>query len=352
MSFPTIGTLAFITVQLPALRAGSMVVNLSGAAVGWRPKRQQREADVETGCHDRPRRSRWRFVAVAVAVCGVFAFSGCTKNTETTTGTTPTTAANATKVDAIAAMVPEDIKARGKLVVGVNVPYSPNEFKDPSGKIVGFDVDLMNAIAATLGLTPDYREADFAKIIPSIQGGTFDVGMSSFTDSKEREQSVDFVTYFSAGSLWAQRTGGNIDPENACGKKVAVQATTVQETDELPARSKKCTDAGKPAIEILKFDGQDQATNAVVLGQADAMSADSPVTLYAIKQSNGKLVTAGDVFDSAPYGWPVKKGSPLAQALQKALEHLIETGAYKTVATNWGVEKGMIDKPVINGAVS
>ena len=48
----------------------------------------------------------------------------------------------------------------------------------------------------------------------------------------------------------------------------------------------------------------------------------------------------------------MKKGSPLAQSLQKALEHLIETGTYKQIATNWGVEKGMIDKPVINGAIS
>ncbi len=88
--------------------------------------------------------------------------------------------------------------------------------------------------------------------------------------------------------------GRSIDPNNACGKKVAVQATTTEETDELPAKSKACTDAGKPAIDILKFDSQDAATNAVVLGQADAMSADSPpVTLYAIKQSNGKLETAG-----------------------------------------------------------
>jgi len=201
-------------------------------------------------------------------------------------------------------------------------------------------------------LTADYREADFAKIIPAIQGGTFNVGMSSFTDTKEREASVDFVTYFSAGSLWARPKGSDIGPETACGKKVAVQATTTQEVTELPARSKACTDAGKPAIEILKFDGQDQATNAVILGQADAMSADSPVTLYAIKQSNGKLEQAGEIFDSAPYGWPVKKGSPLAASLQKALEHLIETGDYKQIAANWGVEAGMITKPVINGATS
>lgn len=294
-------------------------------------------------------RRGWR-AAAAVAVAGGLALSGCASNSDTKSeSSTTTSAVKAEKVEEIAAMVPEDIKKSGKLVVGVNLPYPPNEFKDPRGKIIGFDVDLMDAIATTLGLTAEYREADFAKIIPSIQGGTFNVGMSSFTDNKERQESVDFVDYFNAGSLWAQRPGPAIDPNNACGKKVAVQATTVQETEELPAKSKACTEAGKPAINILKFDGQDAATNAVVLGQADAMSADSPVTAYAIKQSNGKLEAAGEIFDSAPYGWPVAKGSPLAEPLSKALQHLIDNGDYKAIATNWGVESGMIEKPVING---
>jgi polar amino acid transport system substrate-binding protein len=217
---------------------------------------------------------------------------------------------------------------------------------------VGFDVDLMNAVASALGLKAEYYLSEFAKIIPSIQGGTYNVGMSSFTDTKEREQSVDFVTYFSAGILWAQRPDNPVDPNNACGKKVAVQATTTEEVDELPAKSRACTDAGKPAIDILKFDFQDAATNAVVLGQTDAMSADSPVTAYAIKQSNGKIEPAGQLFDAAPYGWAVEKGSPLAQSLQKALEHLIQTGQYQKILTNWGVESGAIGTPVINGAVS
>jgi polar amino acid transport system substrate-binding protein len=293
----------------------------------------------------------WR-VAAMFAVAGALAVSGCASGTDSGESESEPTAAQAEKVDEIANTVPEEIKSSGKLVVGVNIPYPPNEFKDPSGKIVGFDVDLMNAIAGTLGLTADYRESDFAKIIPSIQGGTYNVGMSSFTDTKEREESVDFVTYFSAGILWAQRPGEPIDPNNACGKKVAVQATTTEETEELPAKSKACTDAGKPPIEIVSFDGQDAATNAVVLGQVDAMSADSPVTAYAIKQSNGKLEAAGEIADAAPYGWPVKKDSALAQSLQKALEHLIESGKYKEIATNWGVESGMIDKPVINGAIN
>jgi polar amino acid transport system substrate-binding protein len=273
-------------------------------------------------CQDR-RGKLLRIAAVLVATCAL-ALSGCASGTDSGGG--QPTAAAGDKVDEIANTVPEEIRSTGKLVVGVNIPYAPNEFKDPSGKIVGFDVDLMNAIAATLGLTAEYRESDFAKIIPSIQGGTYNVGMSSFTDTKEREASVDFVTYFNAGILWAQRPGTPVDPNNACGKKVAVQATTTEELEELPA--------------------------AVVLGQADAMSADSPVTSYAIKQSNGKLEAAGEIADAAPYGWPVQKGSPLAESLKQALEHLIENGKYEEIAKQWGVEAGMIDKPVINGAVS
>lgn len=306
-----------------------------------------------SGVSQTRRGTAWR-IAVVVAASSALALSGCTKNTESTSPASSSSAAPAAKVESIANTVPEAIKSSGKLIVGVNIPYAPNEYKDSStGKIVGFDVDLMNAIAQTLGLTVDYREeSDFSKIIPAIQAGTYNVGMSSFTDSKQREQQVDFVTYFSAGSLWAQRAGGQIDPNNACGKKVAVESTTVQDTEELPAKSKTCTDAGKPPIDVVKFDNQDQAANAVVVGQADAMSADSPVTLWAIKQTGGKLVQAGEVFNSSPYGWPVKKGSPLAQSLLQALQHLIDNGTYKQIATSWGVQAGMIDKPVVNGATS
>jgi ABC-type amino acid transport substrate-binding protein len=81
-----------------------------------------------------------------------------------------------------------------------------------------------------------------------------------------------------------------------------------------------------------------------------AMSADSPVTGFAVKTSGGALESVGDVLEPAPYGWPVEKGSALAESLRQALEHLMQTGEYRTIATMWGVEKGMIDHPVINGA--
>ncbi|MGV0794383.1 serine/threonine protein kinase StpK7 [Mycolicibacterium sp. XJ1819] len=263
---------------------------------------------------------------------------------------TATPAAAPGAVAPIAETVPEDIKSTGRLIIGVNVPYAPNEFKDADGQIVGFDVDLMNAIARTLGLAPEYRETAFEAIFPSVRAGDFNVGMSSFTDTKEREDLVDFVTYFEAGTLWAQRVGAEVDPANACGLRVGVSYASLQETEEIPAKSEDCVAAGMSPIDKVVYVSQDDLNTALINGEVDALSADSPVTGFAIKTSGGSLEAAGEVFDSAPYGWPVAKGSALAESLRQALEHLISTGEYRTIATMWGVEKGMIDKPTINGA--
>jgi polar amino acid transport system substrate-binding protein len=289
---------------------------------------------------------------VAIGAAGVIVLSGCASNEEAGGGPTETATPTVTKNESLAALVPAKMKSAGKLIVGVNVPYTPNEYLDSSGKIVGFDVDLLDATAKVLGLTTDYRQADFSKIIPAITAGTYDIGMSSFTDTKEREKTVDFVNYFTAGILWASPVGKTVDPNNACGLTVAVQSTTFEQTDELPAKNKDCTAAGKKPIKILAYQNQDDATNAVVLGKADAMSADSPVTAYAIKQSGGKLQQAGQIFDAAPYGWPIAKGSSLIQAMQKALQSLIDNGTYDQICTKWGVQSGEIKTATINGAIS
>jgi polar amino acid transport system substrate-binding protein len=287
---------------------------------------------------------------LGLTAAAALALSSCASNSEggSPTGTVKNTVAAQQN---LATLVPAPIKSAGKLVVGVNVPYSPNEYIQ-KGKVVGFDVDLMNATAKVLGLTTEYRQADFEKIVPSVKSGTFTIGMSSFTDTKEREKQVDFVTYFTAGYLWASPKGKTVDPLNACGLSVAVQSNTVEQTDELPALSKKCTTAGKPGLKVLSYTSQDSATNAVVLGKAQAMSADSPVTSYAIKKTGGKLQQAGEIREGAPYGWAVQKGSTLGAAMNKAVQSLIDDGTYLQICTKWGVQAGAIKTSVINGAAS
>ena len=286
--------------------------------------------------------------ALALTATAALALTGCTTNTEGPQDSGEPREEVALEVDEeIAALVPADIRERGTLVVGSNVPYAPNEFKNEQGEIVGFDIDVVKAVAQLMGLEADVRESDFEKIIPAIEGGTMDMGASSFTVTDERLKTVDFVTYFEAGIQWASAAGKDVDPDDACGLTVAVQRTTVSDQEDVPARSKACTDAGKPAIEKVQFDSQDEASTAVALGKVDAMSADSPISAYAVKQSDGKMQLAGDVFDAAPYGWPVKKDSELGPALEAAAKKLTESGDFEKIAGNWGVEDGLIDDPQV-----
>jgi polar amino acid transport system substrate-binding protein len=289
---------------------------------------------------------------IAAGALAALVLTGCSSNKETGAGPTGTVTPTVGKNTSLATLVPSKISSAGKLIVGVNVPYTPNEYLDPSGKVVGFDVDLLDATAKVLGLTTAYRQADFSKIIPAVTAGTYDIGMSSFTDTKEREATVSFVDYFTAGILWASPKGKTVDPNNACGLTVSVQSTTTEQQDELPAKSKACTKAGKKPLKVLAYENQDDATNALVLGKADAMSADSPVTAYAIKQTGGKLQQAGQIAEAAPYGWPIAKGSSLIEAMQKALQSLMDNGTYDQICRRWGVQSGEIKTATVNAAIS
>jgi polar amino acid transport system substrate-binding protein len=289
-----------------------------------------------------------RPIALGVALVGALALTACSATP------TPTASPAATvSVDkAAATLLPADVAKAGALTWAVDAAYAPNEYKDADGNPIGWDVELATAISQKLGVKATFIQAGFDNIIPSVVAGKYNVGVSSFTDNAEREKQVDFVDYFSAGSQWAAAAGKTVDPDNACGLKVSAMTGSTQALDELPARSKKCTDAGKPAIEILQFDDNAQAITAATLGKVDAVSADSPVTLYGIEQSKGKLVVAGKTFDSAPYGLVLSKKGGLQKAIQAALVALEADGTYKAILTKWGVQSGAVTSFPINGAAA
>jgi polar amino acid transport system substrate-binding protein len=288
--------------------------------------------------------------AAALAAIAALALTGCVDNSTPASSSSASSGSAVKKDDALAAQLPAKVKSAGSLTVGMDNTYPPNEYKDDSGNPAGWEVELTNAIGAKLGLKINYAIAKFDNIIPSVAGGKDDFGMSSFTDTTEREKQVDFVNYYSAGIQWASAKGKTVNPDAACGLKVAVQSTTFEDTDEVPAKSKACTDAGKPAIQALRYDNQDDATNAVILGKADALSADSPVTLYAISKSSGKLQSAGKAFEVAPYGIPVAKGSKLTPVLQKTVQALIDDGTYGKILDKWGVADGAVATAEVNAA--
>jgi polar amino acid transport system substrate-binding protein len=270
--------------------------------------------------------------------------------------TPTTTSGGPTKQDNIASEVPSDIKAKGALQVGVDATYPPNESIDPdTGQIVGWDIDLGNAIGAVMGIRFNFNNADFSSIIPDI-GSRYDIGISSFSPTTEREKTVDFITYYKAGEEWFVKSGGTqiSDPTAMCGQTVAVETGTTEEADAYGFMGKNpdgstirgdtnhCKSAGKPDITVHSFTKQTDAFADLQSGHATIGWADQPVTDYYVKLSSGQLQVGGQPCSIAPYGMALAKGSPLEKALQDALKYLIDNGYYATILKKYSVQSGAI----------
>ncbi|MEH3055193.1 MAG: ABC transporter substrate-binding protein [Patulibacter minatonensis] len=244
--------------------------------------------------------------------------------------------------------VPDDIKKAGKITIASDASYAPNEFIEPGKKdVVGADPDLAKAIGAKLGLDVEIQNSSFDGIIPGLAAGKYDLGMSSFTDTKEREKTVDFVTYFSAGtSFFVNADGPDIKTlDDLCNQKVAVQKGTTQ-ADDAAAQAKKCK------VDVLVYPDQSGANLALKSGRATLSMADSPVAAYQVKQSGGAFKLSGEAYGTAPYGIAVPKDSGLAEPVLEAVKAIIADGSYAKVLEKWGIQDGAITDPVINGAQS
>jgi polar amino acid transport system substrate-binding protein len=293
---------------------------------------------------------------IGVPALAVLALAGCgssssSSSTATTTATSGSSAANA----AVVALVPAGVKSKGTLVVASDATYAPNEFIAEDGHtVIGMDPDLMKALGEVMGLKVNVVNATFDTIIPGLAAGKYDVGASSFTDTLERQKTVDFVTYFTAGvSFYGKASGGPEikSVEELCGKTVAVEKGTTEE-EEAKAQSGKCTKAGKKSVTVLVFPDQNGANLALSSGRAQLGMADSPVAAYAVKQSSGNFKLIGPTYGNAPYGIALPKGNGMAKPVQAALKVLIANGTYMKILEKWGVQAGAITNPEINGAKS
>jgi polar amino acid transport system substrate-binding protein len=293
-------------------------------------------------------------VALLAAACG--GSSGSSSSSSAPSSSAPSSSAGAVAKDpTIAAEVPSNIASKGSLTVASDATYAPNEFIAQDGTtVVGMDVDLGHALGDVMGLKWNFQNAGFDTIIPGLASGKFDIGMSSFSDTKAREKVVDFVTYFIAGtSFYVPASGGkNIQTLNdLCGVSVAVERGTTQQAD-VEAQASKCSSAGKPKPNLLSFPDQNGANLALSSGRAQVVMADSPVAAYAVKQSNGQFKLSGKSYGVAPYGIAIPKGNGMAKPILDALKKLMADGTYMKILQKWGVQQGAITNPGINKATS
>jgi polar amino acid transport system substrate-binding protein len=289
-------------------------------------------------------------IALAVAGCG-----SSNKSSSSSSGSTSSSSPSTGVDKKVAAEVPSSVKSKGSLTVAADATYPPNEFIGSNGHtVVGMDADLAKALAGVMGLKADVTNQTFDSIIPGLASGKFDLGMSSFTDTKEREKTVDFVTYFSAGtSFYVKAQGGPTINTLAdlCGHHVAAEKGTTQ-ADDATSQSKKCTTQGKKAVTVSVFPDQNGANLALSSGRADVGMADSPVAAYQVKQSNGQFKLTGQTYGTAPYGIAIPKNNGMAKPVLDSLKVLMSNGTYTSILKKWGIQAGAITNPVINGATS
>jgi polar amino acid transport system substrate-binding protein len=305
-------------------------------------------------------RRTW-FVALLAVICvgGVIGCGSSSKSSSTSSAAASSSSASSSSApaanSAVAALVPAAVKSKGTLTAAADASYAPNEFVGPDGKtVVGMDADLIKAIGGLMGVKVDVVNATFDSIIPGLASKKYDIGISSFTDTKEREKTVDFVTYLTAGeSFYTKAQGGTTinTIDDLCGHTVAVEKGTTELTDA-QTQSGKCKKAGKGAVTVLPYPDQNGANLAVSTGRAQLGFADSPVAEYQVKKSNGQFKLVGQSFANAPYGIAVPKGGGLDKPILAALQELMKNGQYKAILTKWGVEAGAISSPKINGAIS
>lgn len=249
--------------------------------------------------------------------------------------------------------LPADVRSRGTLRVVTDASYPPVEsFAEDGQTIVGFDPDLAAAIGKVLGVEIEMSNVDFAGIVDYIADGKADMAMSAMTDTAEREQRLDFVNYFSAGtSIVVQRGNPHAisDISDLCGQTVAVESGTTQQ-DLLARRQAKCS---KP------MDVQDRPTNddALVLlrtGRAVAILMDFPpaelLTTDPRTHAQYELATTTQ-FEPGLYGIGIAKGdTALRDVVHDALGELVSDGVYQAVLDKWGVGAGAVTRVSINAA--
>lgn len=259
-----------------------------------------------------------------------------------------------------AALLPDDVRERGAIRIAMGVPYPPFIEYNDSDELVGVDADLAIALGEKLGIDIEVQHQPFESVIPSLQSDRHDLIMMGMNDSAERQETLNFVEEIRAGFAIVVAKGnpeGITTLTDLCGHSASTQKSTVQ-ADILHELSDECIADGKEGIDVQALPVAQDSQTALRAGRAQAYIVDAPVAAYT-------AATAGDgeyfelVQDPAnPQGFnPVYTGigllkdrTELTDALQAALQGLIDEGVYQSILDEFDMGALALDEALVNAA--
>jgi polar amino acid transport system substrate-binding protein len=236
---------------------------------------------------------------------------------------------------------PANVAAAGKIVYCSDLSAPPMEFFDESGQATGFDVDLGTEIAKRLGVKAEWANTPFSGIIPALQAKNCDAILSQLFDKPARREVVDFVDYMysSQSLLVAKGNPKNIKSlDDLSGLKIATEnGTTMQSLIE--EQNKKFAAAGKAPAEIIVFPKDNDARQALQIGQVDVYGTTLETAGYFLKKAGHVFDIGGDPFAQILTGIAIRKeDGELKTAIQSAFDAMKADGAYQSLLEKWGLE--------------
>jgi polar amino acid transport system substrate-binding protein len=239
------------------------------------------------------------------------------------------------------------------LVVGSDISHPPLESFAPGQKMVGLDIDLIQAVGARLHMPVKIENHPFPDLIPGVQSGHFSVALAGIFDTRVREQQVDMVDYLYAGSGLLVPKGNPkhiFSLDSLCGRTVDLETGTLQDA-ETKQQSTDCQAQHLGAVNILEFSNDVDSLKAFTSGKSDAHIADFPVVAYLAKTLGGgtKYELGGPPFKVVLYGIVVSKKNPaLRVAVQNALKSIVADGTYDKLLAKWGLTQSALRSIPVN----
>ena len=215
--------------------------------------------------------------------------------------------------------------AKTKLVVATSPDFPPFESLE-GGEVVGIEVDILKKVAEKMGMELDIQQMDFDSVIPGVQAGKFDLGMSGITVTDKRKENVDFssVYFMAAQAIVVTADSGIIGKADLEGKKVSIQTGTTAE--------EYCMGNG---YEVLAFTANNDAAAALTAGKVDAWVVDNEVALAMAPELG--LTVLDEAMTSEPYAFAFQKGSELVAPFNEALDALLADGTVEQIFQQYGV---------------
>jgi polar amino acid transport system substrate-binding protein len=220
------------------------------------------------------------------------------------------------------------IKARGKLLAGVKMDTPPFGFLDDKNEPVGFDLDILRAVAATIGVPIEFVRVTSVTRIPLLLSGNVDVVAASMTHTREREHAIDFSQdYYTGGqTLLVPKASTIKSVADLDGKRVAVQqGTTLAKNIATLA----------PKADVTAFRDYDAAWLALAQGRADALTGSLSI-LEGFAKNNDGFKIVGELLSKEPFGIGMRHGDwAMRDAVNTTLQDLWTSGNYAKLYKTW-----------------